>query len=202
MKLGSTLTISAGALLTIGAVGWLLVTCARRDGIAIGKRLDHDVGTDRVNVARAAAVDSSATAWQRRLDSLARANSAAKDLPRLAHRADSEAAAIAAVPDSFVPKSQALGAIAAKDTTIGVLLLVIDQDSVGIRARNVRILELERSDSIYAHVTVPKLTRDRDWWKARANSPCGLGGTVGLGIRGADAIAGFTCRISLPRIFR
>jgi len=35
----------------------------------------------------------------------------------------------------------------------------------------------------------------------KSASPCGLGGTVGLGIRGADAVAGFTCRVGLPHIF-
>jgi hypothetical protein len=201
VKLGSSITISAGALLAIGVAGWLLATCARRDGIAIGKQLVHDQAVDSTNTAHAATDSLANATWRVRLDSLARANTAARALPRLEHRADSAARAIAAIPDSFVPKSQALAALGAEHQVSDSLRHVVVQDSAGIRARDNRILALMRSDSIYAHVTVPQLTKDRDWWKKRASSPCGLGGAVGLGIRGADAVAGFTCRISLPRLF-
>jgi hypothetical protein len=34
----------------------------------------------------------------------------------------------------------------------------------------------------------------------RPPSACGLGGTAGLGVRGVDAVAGFTCRVNLLHI--
>lgn len=198
MKLGSSLTLSAGVVLVIGLAGWLLTTWARRDGIAIGKQLEHDAGTDRVNAARAAAEIAGEVAYRHLLDSIGRPSPATRALPAQQHRADSAGAAIAALPDSLIPKSQALSALREKDSTIVLLKGVIAQDTVGIHARDGEILRLTRSVRSYADTVVPNLTRDRDWWKRRASSPCGLGGTVGLGIRGADAVAGFTCRIKLP----
>jgi len=176
------------AILLVGLVG----QCQRRAGLADGKQLAHDSVTDVVNAARAAAVHDDSLTWQRKLDGLARAAVAPAQHAAAAERA------IVASPDTMIPKRVVLLALAAKDA-------VIAQDSVGIRERDEHVLTLTRSLAVYTDSIVPGLTRDRDRWKTealrRASSPCGVGGTVGLGIRGADAVAGFTCRIALPHLF-
>ena len=202
MKLGSSISISAGALLAIGVAGWLLATYARREGIAIGKQLEHDAGVDRSNAAAAAAVRKAAADWQHQRDSIEHAAQLLRARAAAASsRADSAEQRLRAMPGAMVPKDSALAVIAEKNATIAAKDAVIAQDTVGIRARDQRILELTSSLRVYTDSIVPGLTRDRDWWKKRASSPCGLGGAVGLGIRGADAVAGVTCRIALPHLF-
>lgn len=196
------ITLSVGVLVAILITGWLAATAARQAGIAIGKQLEHDAGVDRVNAAKAAAQREAAAAWHQHRDSVDRAGQVLRARAAAATlRADAAEQRLRAMPGLTVPKDSALAVIAAKNATIVAQDAVIAQDTVGIRARDGRILELTSSLRIYTDSIVPGLTRDRDWWKAHASSPCGLGGTAGLGIRGVDAVAGFTCRISLPHLF-
>jgi hypothetical protein len=200
MKLG-TITISASMAAAAIAAALLYGQCQHHAGVVIGKQLGHDDATDRVNAARAAAETEAGVAWRRLLDSLARTNRASRALPTQRQRSDSAGAAIAALTDSLIPKSQVEAMRHEKDSTIALQDSVIAQDSVGIRARDGRIFALEGSVRSYADTVVPNLTRDRNKWRKRALvNACGLGGTVGVGTRGADAVVGFTCRISLPRL--
>src|SRR5712664_224216 len=73
MNLGGRVSLSVGAVLVLAVAGWLAMTCARRDGIAVGKQLEHDASVDRVNVAQAAAQRDAAAAWQHHRDSIDRA---------------------------------------------------------------------------------------------------------------------------------
>lgn len=174
------------AILLAGLVG----QCQRRVGLADGKQLAHDSVTDVVNAARAAAVHDDSVAWQRKLDGLARAA-----VTPAQHAAAAERAIVAS-PDTLISKRVVLLALAAKDA-------VIAQDSAGIRERDSHILTLTRSLAVYTDSIVPALTRDRDRWKTealRASSPCGAAATIGVGIRGIDAVAGFGCRIALPHL--
>jgi len=196
MKFGNV-TLSAGMLLAIGLAGWLLATCARRDGIAIGRQLAHDDATDRINAARAAAEIEATTTFRHQLDSLARANTASRALPAQRARSDSAGAAIAAIPDSLIPKRRVEDLRHEKDSTIALLDSIVAHDSVGIRARDVRILALESSVRSYADTIVPNLTRDRNKWRQRALANCGLQLTAGYGPRGVDAVAGYGCKIPL-----
>jgi hypothetical protein len=198
MRLASSVTVSAGVVVMVMAAAWLWAQCSYTNGVAIGKQLAHDDATDRVNAARAAAETEAGVAWRRFLDSVARTNRASRALPTQRQRSDSAGAAIAALNDSLIPKSQVEAMRHEKDSTIALQDSVIAQDSVGIRARDGRIFALEGSVRSYTDTVVPNLTRDRNKWRKRALvNACGLGGTVGVGIRGADAVAGFTCRIRI-----
>jgi len=195
--------ISVGvlAVLILAGVVWLGLTCARQDGIAIGRQLAHDDATDRINAARMAAAVEAEAAWRHQRDSLDHDTQVLRDTAAAQKtRADAAEQRLRAMPGTMVPKDSALAVIAEKNATIAAKEAVIAQDTVGIRDRDRRILELTSSLHVYTDSIVPGLMRDRDFWKARRSSPCGLGGAVGVGIRGADAVAGLTCRISLPRL--
>jgi hypothetical protein len=84
-----------------------------------------------------------------------------------------------------------------KDSTIALLDSVVVQDSVGIRARDGRILALEGSVRSYTDTIVPNLTRDRNRWRKQAQRLCGPQGTVGIGLHGADAVVGYGCKIPI-----
>jgi len=170
-----------------------------------GRRTEQALAEDRATDLQIAGTDTSvrkdSVEWQRARDSLATAGRfAAKRAAAAKRRADS-LERVAAAAGELVPKPDHDRAIAAKNQEIAAKDAVIAQDSVGIRAREARIAQLLETVASYRDTIVPDLTRERDRWRRRAHSACGLGGTVGLGIRGADAVAGFTCRISLPHLF-
>jgi len=170
-----------------------------------GRRYERALAQDRatdVQVAHtssAAAADSAA--WQLERDSLANAaRFAAKRAAAAKHRADS-LERVAAAAGELVPKADVDRALEAKNQELAAKDAVIAQDTVGIQERDRRIAQLMGTVASYRDSIVPDLTRERDRWRGRAHSACGLGGTVGIGARGADAVAGFTCRLSLPRLF-
>jgi hypothetical protein len=170
-----------------------------------GRRYERALAEDRATDVLVAHTDSSTSAdsaaWQRERDSLANAaRFAAKRAAAAKRRADS-LERVAAAAGELVPKAKHDAAIGAKNQELAAKDAVIAQDSIGIRARDDRIAQLWGTVVSYRDTLVPTLTRERDRWRARAHSACGLGGTVGLGLRGADAVAGFTCRLSLPRLF-
>ena len=188
-----------------GIVGAIAIALAFWLGKCDGRRNEKALAEDRATDVQVAHTDSAtiadSAAWQLERESLARAGRLVAQRAAAAKRRADSLAGIVAAAGELVPKADVDRVVAAKDTTIGVLLEVIYQDSVGIRARDTRIGELLGTVASYRDTLIPALTRERDRWRRRAHSACGLGGTVGLGIRGADAVAGFTCRLSLPRLF-
>lgn len=199
MKLAGKITVSAGVLLAAAAALFLVGQCSKYDGIQLGKQLQQDVDADHLTAAVAAALDSSDGVWKGRFaDQAARANVPARALPALEHRADSAVAAIIAIPDSFVPKSQAMAAVSAEKERGDSLARVVQEDSVGIRLRDLRILSLRDTVRLFTDSIVPTLTRSRNYWRRRALSACG--GDVGYGVTTHKADLYVGCRLPLPRL--
>lgn len=190
---------------TVSLVGAAAIALAFYVGQCGGRRYERALAEDRATDVQVAATDTNAwadsAAWESARDSLATAaRFAAKRAVAAKRRADS-LERVAAAAGELVPKPVHDQALAAKNQELAAKDAVIAQDSVGIRARDTRIDQLLGTVASYRDTLVPELTRERDRWRRRAHSACGLGGTVGVGIRGADAVAGFTCRLSLPRLF-
>jgi hypothetical protein len=193
MRLAGTVTVSAAGVVAI-AIAFTLGQCD-------GRRYEKAIAEDRATDLDVAHTDSASVAdslaWQHERDSLARAGQlAARRAVAAKHRADSLERVVAAAGE-LVPKADAQAALEAKGTTIGVLLEVIDQDSVGIRARDTRIGQLLGTVASYRDSIVPALTRERNRWRKRALAMCGLQGTAGLGLHGGDAVVGYGCRIPI-----
>lgn len=194
--------IGAGLIVAAAVIAWLWASCAHRGGVAEGKQMAHDSASDARNAALKAAIAASDSAWQRRLDSLGRAAAVVgKQLPAQRRRADSLEAALVVFQDSFFRAADVEKTHQAWKAALTSALGVIQQDSTGIRARDLRIFSLRDSLHLYTDSIVPQLTRDRDWWKKRASSPCGPTATGGYGVKGLDAVAGFGCRLPFPHLF-
>lgn len=195
-----------GVKVVVGLAGAAAIALAFYVGQCGGRRYERALAEDRATDVQVAETDTTSradsAAWQRARDSLVMAaRFAAKRAAAAKRRADSLETGLAAIGNQTVPKAVVDQVVAAKNQELAAKDAVIAQDSVGIRARDTRIDHLLGTVASYRDTLVPALTRERDRWRARAHSACGLGGTVGVGIRGADAVAGFTCRLSLPRLF-
>lgn len=198
MKLGRV-TLNATAIAVIIGAAWLWAQCSYRDGLANGKQLEHDSATDRINAARATAEVMATAAWRHENDSLKHANAElAGQLARQRPRSEAAAKTILERAEPTIPTADAQTAVAELQKTIVLLEKTVAQDSVGMRRRDARIVTLEGSVLSYTDTIVPGLTRDRDKWKRQAlrARTCGAGATVGYGVRGPDAVAGFTCRVT------
>jgi hypothetical protein len=198
MRLAGTVTVSAAALVVLAASLLVFGECRYRAG-ASDQRLKAAGDTTDVHRARLVARVVKLEA-QVRLDSAAQAGelaaaAAASDTAR--RRGDSLEAALRArgpLPPEVVATLEAKNATiaqlvqegAAKDRTI-----LFWQGVAGTR----------RAQRDSALAIAEQYRQQRDAWRKKAGSPCGLGGTVGMGVRGADAVAGFTCRLSLPKLW-
>jgi len=191
--------------ITVSIAGVVAIALAFWVGQCGGRRYERALAEDRATDVqvqdRSSATAADSAAWARARDSLENAaRFAATRAIAAKHRADS-LERVAATAGELVPRVDHDRAIGAKNQELAAKDGVIAQDSIGIRARDRRIAQLLGTVASYRDSIVPDLTRERDRWRGRAHSACGLGGTVGVGARGADAVAGFTCRISLPRLF-
>jgi len=191
--------------ITVSIAGVVAIALAFWVGQCGGRRYERALAEDRATDVqvqdRSSATAADSAAWARARDSLENAaRFAATRAIAAKHRADS-LERVAATAGELVPRVDHDRAIGAKNQELAAKDGVIAQDSIGIRARDRRIAQLLGTVASYRDSIVPDLTRERDRWRGRAHSACGLGGTVGVGAHGADAVAGFTCRISLPRLF-
>ena len=191
--------------LTVSVAGVVAIALAFYLGQCGGRRYERALAEDRATDVVVANTDSGtvadSVAWQRERDSLDNAaRFAAKRAVAAKRRADS-LERVAAAAGELVPKVDHDRAIDAKNQELAAKDAVIAQDTIGIRERDRRIAQLMGTVISYRDTIIPELTRQRNRWRKRAHSACGAGGTVGVGLRGADAVAGFTCRISLPRFF-
>jgi len=190
---------------TVSLAGAAAIALAFWMGQCGGRRYARALAEDRATDVLVAQTDSAASwdsaAWQREREVLERSGRLAAVRALAAKRRADSLERVAAAAGEVVPKADHDRAVAAKNQELATQDAVIAQDSVGIRERDGRIVQLEGTLLRYREVIVPELRRERDRWRRRAHSACGLGGTVGAGLRGPDAVAGFTCRLSLPHLF-
>jgi hypothetical protein len=191
--------------LTVSVAGFVAIALAFWVGQCGGRRYERALAEDRATDVqvqdRSSATSADSAAWARERDSLDNAaRFAAKRAAAAKRRADS-LERVAAAAGELVPKVDHDRAIDAKNQELAAKDAVIAQDTIGIRERDQRIAQLMGTVTSYRDTIVPELTRQRDRWRKRAHSACGAGGTLGVGLRGADAVAGFTCRVPLPRLF-